>query len=272
MNSNEQFEQERRSQIAAMGRDTELQKLTQAWMDRANALKYSYHFNALGRPIIQYPQDLVAVQELIWEVKPDLVIETGIAHGGSLVLSASCLALLDYCDAVAAGETLDPKRNKRKVVAVDIDIRQHNRAAIETHPLSHKIEMIEGSSVDAGIVASIRDIASRHKRVMIFLDSNHTHDHVLAELEAYAPMVSPGSYCVVFDTIIENLPHDMFPDRPWSKGDNAMTGMREYLRLLESDGRTALDGGRLTFEIDEQIENKLAITVAPSGFLRRTEV
>lgn len=238
-------------------------------MDQANHLKYSYHFSALGRPIIQYPQDMVAVQEVLWAVKPDLVIETGIAHGGSLILSASMLALIDYCEAAAGGLQIDPRASKRKVLGVDIDIRSHNRAAIDAHPLAHKIEMIQGSSIDPEIVDQVRRIARDHSRILVFLDSNHTHEHVLAELEAYAPLTSVGSYCVAFDTVIEDLPESMFPDRPWSHGNNPKTAVREYLRILADEGRKAADGNPLKLAVDEELENKLAITVAPEGYLVR---
>jgi cephalosporin hydroxylase len=211
----------------------------------------------LGRPIIQYPQDMVALQELIWQIKPDLIIETGIAHGGSLILSASMLALLDYCDAVETGTPLDPKAPRRRVLGIDIDIRAHNRAAIEAHPMSNRIDMLQGSSIDASIIAEVCKRAADHERIMVILDSNHTHDHVLAELEAYAPLVSEGSYCVVFDTVIEDLPVGMYPDRPWDVGNNPKTAVREYL-ASNSD-----------FVVDEDIEAKLLITVAPGGYLRR---
>ena len=230
---------------------------------------YSYTFSWLSRPIIQYPQDMVAMQELIWSVKPDLIIETGIAHGGSLILSASMLAMIDYCEAAEAGKPLDPKASRRRVLGLDIDIRAHNRAAIEAHPMSHRIDMIQGSSVAADIVAQVHEIAKGYLRVLVCLDSNHTHDHVLAELEAYAPLVGPDSYCIVFDTVIEDMPDDMFSDRPWGKGNNPKTAAREYLRRLKEEGRTAADGAPLHFEIDKMIENKLLITVAPDGYLKR---
>jgi cephalosporin hydroxylase len=242
------------------------------FMKESTAPKYSYNFSWLGRPIIQYPQDMVAIQELIWQVKPDLIIETGIAHGGSLILSASMLALLDYCEAVEAHATLDPKAARRRVLGIDIDIRAHNRAAIEAHPLSHRIDMIQGSSVAPEIVEQVRDIAKNYKRILVCLDSNHTHDHVLAELEAYAPLTSMDSYCVVFDTIIEDLPDDLFPDRPWSKGNNPKTAVWEYLRRLKDEGRSAADGAPLHFEVDKTIENKLLISVALEGYLKRIQI
>lgn len=219
--------------------------------------KYSYNFFWLGRPIIQYPQDMVALQEIFWKVKPDLVIETGIAHGGSLILSASMLALLDVCDTIEAGQSLNPAISKRKVLGIDIDIRTHNREAIEAHPMASRIQMIQGSSIAPEVIEQVKSIASGYKKILVLLDSNHTHDHVLAELEAYAPLASVDSYCIVFDTVVEDLPTGMFLDRPWDKGDNPKTAVWEYLKTHPE------------FEIDKTIENKLLITVAPDGFLRR---
>ncbi|HET56874.1 MAG TPA: cephalosporin hydroxylase [Deltaproteobacteria bacterium] len=233
-----------------------------------NAL-YSYNYSWLGRPIIQYPQDMIALQELVWQVKPDLIIETGIAHGGSLIMSASLLALLDYCEAVETGTTLDPQNSRRRVLGLDIDIRSHNRAAIEAHPMVHRIDMIEGDSIAPETIEQVYRYALDYKRVFICMDSNHTHDHVLAELEAYAPLTSRGSYCVVFDTIIEDLPEGSYPDRPWDRGNNPKTAVREYLRRLGEEERTAADGAPLHFEIDRTIEHKLLITVAPEGYLKR---
>jgi len=248
---------------------SEIDNAAYNFMKASTIPKYSYNFSWLSRPIIQYPQDMVAIQELIWQVKPDLIIETGIAHGGSLILSASMLALIDYCEAVEAGKTLDPKARSRRVLGLDIDIRAHNRAAIEAHPLAQKIDMIQGSCIAPDIIALVHEHAKGYERILVCLDSNHTHEHVLAELEAYAPLVSPDSYCIVFDTVIEEMPDDMFPDRPWGKGNNPKTAAREYLRRLKEEGRTAADGAPLHFEIDKMIENKLLITVAPDGYLRR---
>ena len=228
-----------------------------AWMTSAFRMRYMYNFNALGRPIIQTPIDIVAVQELIWDVKPDLMIETGVAHGGSLIMSASMLALLDLCDGIESSSTIDPNKSKRKVLGVDIDIRSHNRAAIEAHPMASRIQMIQGSSIDPGVIAKVHAIAANYSRVLVCLDSNHTHEHVLAELNAYAPLTSVGSYCVVFDTIIEDMPADMFPDRPWAHGNNPKTAVWEYVKTHPE------------FEIDKKIQNKLLITVAPDGWLKR---
>jgi cephalosporin hydroxylase len=228
-------------------------------MQASTVPKYSYNFFWLGRPIIQYPQDVVAMQELIWSVRPDLIIETGIAHGGSLIFSASMLVLLDACEALATGATFDLRTARRTVLGVDVDIRAHNRAAIEAHAMASRIRMIEGSSTAPEIVARVAEIARAHERVLVCLDSDHTHDHVLAELEAYAPFVTKGSYCVVFDTMIEDLPKHLYPDRPWGPGNNPKTAVREYLKSHSE------------FEIDRSIHEKLLITVAPEGYLRRVK-
>lgn len=253
----EQFRRECDAEIGEQGRNTEALHTTLSWISCVNRLKYSYHFEWLGRPIIQYPQDIVAMQELIWQIKPDLIIETGIAHGGSLVFSASMLAQLDLCEAIEAGVSFNPRESRRKVLGIDIDIRAHNRAAIEAHPMATRIQMIQGSSIAPDVVAQVHAIAASHSRVLVCLDSNHTHDHVLAELEAYAPLTSVGSYCVVFDTVIEDMPESMFPDRPWGPGNNPKTAVWEYLKSHPE------------FEIDQSIQHKLLITVAPDGYLRR---
>ena len=203
--------------------------------------EYSYHFTWLGRPIIQFPQDILAVQEIIWTVRPDLIVETGIARGGSLILSASMLELI-------GGAGL--------VVGVDIDIREPSRLAIERHPLAHRIRMIEGPSTASEVADAVHEIARGRERVVVLLDSNHTHDHVLRELELYSPLVQPGSYLIVFDTVIEEMPAGSFPDRPWDVGNNPATAVRAF---LEQNHR---------FEVDQAIERKLLISVAPGGYLR----
>jgi cephalosporin hydroxylase len=253
------FEKEVISRIEALPDDKRLCKAAAEFMSASTVPKYSYNFNWQGRPIIQYPQDIVAMQELIWEVQPDLIIETGIAHGGSLIFSASMLAQLDLCDAIKTGRSLDPKKSDRKVVGIDIDIRAHNRVAIEAHPMASRIQMIQGSSIVPKVVDQVRHVAKGYERILVCLDSNHTHDHVLAELEAYAPLTSVGSYCVVFDTIIEDMPADMFPDRPWGPGNNPKTAVWEYLKTHPE------------FQIDKRIQHKLLITVAPDGYLRRID-
>lgn len=263
------FSNERNETCKLFSKSNEAKNLSSNWMNFAQKNKYSYQFDWLSRPIIQYPQDIIALQELIWLIKPDLIIETGIAHGGSLIFSASMLAQLDICDAIESGTTFDPKSSKRKVLGIDIDIRAHNRAAIEAHPMSSRIQMIQGSSIESEIIDQVRSIAANYNRVLVCLDSNHTHDHVLAELEAYAPLTSIGSYCVVFDTIIEDMPKEMFSDRPWGPGNNPKTAVWEYLELIKGKRRLDRNETPLQFEIDKMIENKLLITVAPDGYLKR---
>ncbi|MDO9406419.1 MAG: cephalosporin hydroxylase family protein [Polaromonas sp.] len=257
MTEYEKFKAECDAEVAVMGRNHDVLELTNQWMRSVNLLKYSYHFEWQGRPVIQYPQDMMAMQELIWSIKPDLIIETGIAHGGSLIFSASMLAHLDMTEAIEAGVTLDPKVSQRKVLGIDIDIRAHNEAAIKAHPMSSRIQMIQGSSIAPEVVEQVKAVAAGYSRVLIFLDSNHTHDHVLAELQAYASLTSKGSYCVVFDTIVEDMPKEMFPDRPWGPGDNPKTAVWEFLKTHPE------------FEIDKSMQEKLLITVAPDGYLRR---
>lgn len=251
-----EFRQECRSRVASYAH-SEIQRAANEFMRVSTQPKYSYNFTWMGRPIIQYPQDMVAMQELIWSIKPDLIIETGIAHGGSLVFSASMLAQLDMCDAIESNISLNPKESQRKVLGIDIDIRAHNRAAIEKHPMASRIQMIQGSSIAPEIIEQVKKIASDCSRILVFLDSNHTHEHVLAELEAYAPLTSVGSYCVVFDTIVEDLPADMYPDRPWGPGNNPKTAVWEYLK------------NHSEFEIDKEVQHQLLITVAPDGYLKR---
>ena len=254
--------------MSEMAKDESLKKQSLDWVNSIVPHKYVYNFSWMGRPIIQLPQDIMAVQELIWAVKPDLVIETGIAHGGSLIMSASMLALLDYCDAIESGVVLDPLKPARKVLGVDIDIRAHNRQAINQHPMSNRIKMLEGSSIDEKIVAEVGNYAKEFKTVMVFLDSNHTHDHVLAELESYAPLTSVGSYCVVFDTVIEDLKSEYNDEKPWSHGDNAKTAVYEFLNpKVSNDSGTV--SSNIKFKIDKKIETKLLLTVAPDGFLKR---
>lgn len=252
-----EFETEVAARISENAINRELSESATDFLLKSVEAKYSYNYSWMGRPIIQYPQDIVAMQELVWATRPDLIIETGIAHGGSLILSASMLALLDMTDAIAAGKAFDPARGRRKVLGVDIDIRAHNRAAIEAHPMASYILMMQGSSIDQAIVQQVHDFAKPFERILVCLDSNHTHDHVLAELEAYAQIVTRGSYCVVFDTVIEDIPSVSNPERPWGLGNNPKTAVRKYLQSHPE------------FEIDKTIEKKLMITVAPDGFLKR---
>jgi cephalosporin hydroxylase len=243
----EQFKQEGDSEIAAQGANLALVNTTRQWINQANAGKYSYHFEWMGRPIIQYPQDMVAMQEIIWRVQPDLIVETGIAHGGSLIFYAAMLELNAACGGPTDG----------LVLGLDIDIRPHNRQAIEAHPMARRISMLQGSSIAPEIVAQVKAKAAGKHSVLVVLDSNHTHDHVFSELQAYAELVTVGSYCVVFDTVIEDMPASMFPDRPWGPGDNPKTAAHAFLKTNSN------------FEIDSAMDNKLLISVAPSGYLKR---
>jgi cephalosporin hydroxylase len=243
MNPIEQFNNERESQIDKLGKDLALKQTALDFMTESGKNKYTYNFTWLGRPIIQYPQDIVALQEIIWNVRPDLIIEAGIAHGGSLILSASILELI-------GGEGI--------VLGVDIDIREHNKREIEKHPLFKRIKMIQGSSIDASIIDQVHEFAKDKKNIMVILDSNHTHEHVLQELNAYASLVNKGSYLIVFDTVVEDVSEDYdWGTRPWGKGNNPKTAVWEFLKTHDE------------FEIDSSIHNKLLITVAPDGYLKR---
>jgi cephalosporin hydroxylase len=237
------YTEEKRIRTEGYADDVEFQALSRAWRNMALKRRYTYGFSWLGRPMIQLPTDALAIQELIWTCKPTVVIETGIAHGGSLVLSASILALL--------GES-------GRVIGIDIDIRDHNRAALEAHPLFDWIELVEGSSVAPDTVERVRDSIVADDRVLVILDSNHTHAHVLAELNAYGPMVAPDSYCVVFDTFVEEMPEEhVWEGRPWGIGNSPMSAVKEWLSTHPE------------FEVDRSIEHRLMTTSAPSGFLRR---
>lgn len=256
----EEFKKECYEEIEKQN-NTSLWKKTHDWMFDETNKKYCYHFEWFGRPIIQAPQDIVQLQEIIWNTRPDLIIETGIAHGGSLMLSASMLALLDYIDVVNNNTMscgmLDTNNPKRMVLGIDIDIRSHNREAIENHPFSNRIKMIQGSSIDNNIANQVKEYAKNFKSVMVCLDSNHTHEHVLNELKLYSDLVTINNYLIVFDTAIEDVPNDYKFDRPWGKGNNPKTALLEFMKTNNN------------FEIDKSIQNKLLITAAHDGYLKR---
>ncbi len=235
------FDLRNRDNAQRMADDSALRKLTYEWFVLASKYEYSYHFTWMDRPIIQFPQDMIALQEIVWKVKPDLIIETGIARGGSLIFYASMLAMLGKTDG--------------QVIGIDIDIRPHNRMEIEKHPMFKHITLLEGSSTDIAIVAHVRKLVQDKYCVMVVLDSLHTHDHVLTEMQLYSPFVNKGGYLIVLDTIIEDMPKEFSANRPWSKGNNPKTAVWEFLK---SNDR---------FEIDKMLENKLLITVAPDGYL-----
>lgn len=224
-----------------------LQKAWQNFHKQLVKAQYAYNFFWLGIPILQAPQDLHAMQEIVWEVKPDLIIETGIAWGGSIIFSASMLLLLEQCGKIKKGD----------VIGIDIDIHPHNKKAILEHPLAEKIVMFEGSSIDRRIIRKVTRIAKNKKRVLVCLDSDHTHKHVLAELRAYSPLVSVDSYCIVEDTGIEDLPPEETSDRPWGKGNNPKTAVKQFLKENKN------------FKIDKTIDSKLILTGSPDGYLKR---
>jgi cephalosporin hydroxylase len=236
-----EFEKTREQLVADQGDNTLLKDHAAHFACESMRSKYTYNFSWMGRPIIQYPQDMIAMQEIIWNVQPDIIIETGIAHGGSLVYYASLLELIG---------------GPGYVLGVDIDIRAHNEDAIKKHPMCKRIKMIQGSSVDQQIVEQVLEHAQGKKRVLVALDSNHTHEHVAKELQLYSPLVTKGSYLVVFDTAVEFAPDELNYDRPWSVGNNPMTAVREFL------------GTNARFEIDTAFDNKLLISMAPNGYLR----
>lgn len=237
----EKFKQERQADISQMAQDANISARTLQWICDTARYRYTYNFSWLGRPIIQFPQDMMAMQEIIWSVKPQLIVETGIAHGGSLIFYASMLELLGR-DGIVLG--------------IDIDIREHNRAEIEKHPMAKRIKMIQGSSIDKYVVDQARTLAKCKSPVLVVLDSMHTHAHVLEELKAYSPLVTRDSYLVVFDTVVEDMPDDFFQDRPWGKGNNPKTAVWEFMKTNDR------------FAIDKEIESKLLITVAPGGYLK----
>jgi len=241
VSKDEEFEAEVKRNIDGLAADRDLQALSRVWVREITPHRYAYNFRWMGRPIIQFPQDMIAMQEIIWSVRPDVVIETGVAHGGSLVYYASLLELV----------------GNGRVIGVDIEIRPHNRAAIESHPMAKRIDLVEGSSTSDAVLKRVRELAAGCNTGVVVLDSNHTHDHVLAELRAYAEFVSVGSYCVVMDTIVEDMPAGFFPERPWTLGNNPKTAVKAF---LQDDTR---------FEIDPLVPAKLLITVAPDGYVKR---
>jgi cephalosporin hydroxylase len=226
--------------IKRMGANRALLSASIEWINAAAPYEYAYHFKWLGFPIIQLPADIIALQEIIWKTRPDLIIETGVARGGSMILYASLLKLIG---------------SNGLIVGIDIDIREKNRRAIEAHSLAKRIKLIEASSTSEEALRKVRAFARGRKRVLVVLDSNHTHKHVARELDLYSPLVKKGGYLVVFDTVIERMPLGYFKNRPWDRGDNPMTAVREFL----------LSNRR--FVVDRELD-KLLLSAAPEGFLR----
>lgn len=253
----DEYEIEIKERISQYHEADRIKKYATGFVEEATILYYPYNFRWMSRPIIQYPQDIVAIQEIIWMIKPDIVIETGVAHGGSLIFSASMLALIEYEEAYRVGKKIDPAAPDRIVVGVDIDIRAHNKKSIDAHAMRSRINLIEGSSTDDKVFKEVVNYTKGRKKVLVILDSNHTHDHVYAELKMYANLVTVGSYCIVMDTVIEDLPANSFPERPWDKGNNPKTAINSF--LYENT----------QFEIDEYYNNKLIITAAPNGYIKK---
>jgi cephalosporin hydroxylase len=224
-----------------MHADSEMIASTRTFLGKTFEYGYYRNFTWLGRPVIQYPQDVVALQQLIWEYKPTLIVETGVAHGGALILYASILELIG-----GPGE----------VVGIEVEFRSHNREAVANHNLSKRISVIDGSSIDPSVVAQVREIASRHERVMVVLDSLHTHEHVLAELRQYSAFVRAGGPLVVFGTSVAYIDPSVDLKREWDQKRNPKSALDEF--LLESD----------RFEVDREINDSLLITDAPGGYLR----
>ncbi|MDR1872598.1 MAG: cephalosporin hydroxylase family protein [Deltaproteobacteria bacterium] len=239
----DRFYREKAARIKDLGVNQPFREASRGFLKESLKVDYSYNFSWLGRPIIQYPQDIVALQEIIWATKPKLIVETGVAHGGTSVFLASMLELL-------GGEGM--------VLSLDIEIRAHNRPLIENHPLAKRIKLLEGDSIGPEAIAEAQSLAERYGPTMVMLDSSHTHDHVLAELRLYSKLVTKGCYLVVFDGVVEQFP-ELYSNnaRPWGPGNNPLTATRAF--LAENDD----------FIIDWDLLNKLAITAAPEGYLIR---
>lgn len=237
----QEFKEQVRDEIKDISESEHLNKISREWMVDSYRHNYSYHFKWMGRPVIQMPQDIVAMQEILWEMKPDVIIETGIAHGGSIILYASLMQMMGL---------------PGKVIGVDIDIREHNRKEIDAHPMREHMELIEGSSIDEVTLEKVADLAEGATNPLVILDSNHTHDHVLSELQMYSPFVKKGGYLVVYDTVVDHMPEDFYPDRPWKVGDSPMSALKAFMQ--END----------RFEIDQEICAKLLLTAAPDGYLK----
>ncbi len=234
------FERHKREWAQQMALNVELSGNARELVIAADAYNWSYQWTWLGLPIIQMPPDILAVQEIIWANRPQLVIETGVARGGSLMLSATVLEVL----------------GEGRVLGIDVDMRKHNRIAIEQHPLAKRIDLLEGSSTDPAILDKATQQCHGLTRVMVILDSNHTHEHVLSELRSYAPLVTAGQYLIVTDTIVEHIPVQAHRPRDWGPANNPATALSEFLR---SETR---------FEIDVAMDAKLLLTSTPGGYLR----
>jgi cephalosporin hydroxylase len=238
-----EFEAERRASALALGADGGVfEKGLDAFV-AADAYRYTYLWSWMGVPIIQVPADIVATQEVIWSAKPDVIIETGVARGGSLIFSAAMLTLL----------------GRGKVIGVDIDVRAHNRDTIERHPMASRITLIEGSSIAAETLEAVRAAIPEGAAVMVCLDSDHSRDHVLAELRAYGPLVTAGQYMIVSDTVLGCMTAEQTPtarSQVWLPGNEPLAAVAAY--LAETD----------RFEADPEVNGKLIMSSSPGGYLR----
>ena len=254
------FQDEINKRLFSNRKNKALQEAKATFLKESILPKYSYNFSWLGMPIIQYPQDMIAIQEIIWDKRPDLIIETGVARGGSIIMNASLLILIETLSKLKKNNNDFTGSFKSKVIGIDVDIRKENKLNINNHPASKIIELIEGSSTDKNVVSQVKFIAKKYNNIMVILDSNHEHNHVLEELNLYSELVSIGQYCIVFDTVIENLPNDFFPDRPWSVGNNPKTALDEF--LIKNNN----------FEVDKRFNDKLLISAAPDGYLKKIKL
>ena len=238
-----EFEDERSRQSRAMGRDVAVFQQSLKLITALDAYDYSYLWSWMGVPIIQMPADVMATQEVIWATKPDVIIETGVARGGSVLFMASLLEII----------------GKGKVIGVDIDIRAHNREAIQTHPMSKRVVLVEGGSVDEVTLARVRAEIPDGASVMVVLDSDHSRKHVLAECRAYGPMVTPGCYMVVADTLVGHVTEENAPrkrSKVWFKGDEPLSALQDYMAETNR------------FEVDEALNGKLVMSSSPGGYVR----
>ena len=247
MNDELEFAGAVRSRIAAQGKNINLVTSAGKFLEAGLKTKYIYNFSWLGRPIIQTPQDIVALQEVVFRTKPDVIIDIGIARGGSIVFFASMLEL----DALYGGNV------DATVLGIEIDLRCQNRDAIKDSPLPKRIELIDGSSLSPEVISQVAGYIRNKKTVMVCLDSLHTHAHVLAELDVYSKFVTSGAYCIVFDTSIEGMDDSLFEDRPWKTGNSPGSAVKEFLSR-EDD-----------FLINECINDQLIITMNKNGYLKR---
>ncbi|GMQ82800.1 MAG: cephalosporin hydroxylase family protein [Rhodothermia bacterium] len=238
----ESFERSKREQAFAQSNDKNLRRISLDFVVESDKYAYGYQWTWLGVPVIQLPQDILITQEIIWNTKPDLIVETGIAWGGSIVLYAAILELI----------------GNGRVIGIDVALPDKNRREIMKYPFSRRITLYEGSSVEPDIVSKVVAEFSRGEKVMVLLDSDHTHDHVLQELRMYAPLVTPGQYLVVSDTVVDDIPIQEHRPRPWSRGNNPKTALNAYLK--ETD----------RFEIDDEIDAKLLVSYSPNGYVRCT--